>query len=178
MSSFDVTCEIGDRVVEMVAPLLRARAVDGHVTFLSDDPTTSDKQRYLGDAVLTTTDGRIITVEIKGEQENKHGNLFLETWSNRQKLIRGWLETSRCNVLVYSFLDERTAYTCFMSRLQGWALKEGHVGRYPERKQQAYEQHNDTWGRPVPIAHLRKTVGLKRFELGAEGDEVQREMFG
>ncbi len=106
------------------------------------------------------------------------GNLFLETWSNRnledkashaeRGTTPGWLVTTRADVLLFYFLDTDSAVALPVFRLKRWAFGSGeHGGVYawPERRQRAYSQANDTWGRCVPVEVVEREVGAKRLSV-------------
>lgn len=110
-------------------------------------------------------------IELKVEQSDKYGNLFLETWSNRQWRTLGWLYKLRGDYLFYYFLEEKTLYTIQTPALLDWCFgageAQGQIYRFPERAQAKYSQKNDTWGRCVPIAVLQKALGdaIKKHQL-------------
>ena len=110
-------------------------------------------------------------MELKVEAANKHGNFFLETWSNREWFTLGWMYKLQADVLLYYFLQERELYSIKVPALKEWAFGvgdgQGAIYKYLERKQSKYNQRNDTWGRCVPIAELQKALGddIKRYQL-------------
>lgn len=113
-------------------------------------------------------------IELKAEAENRHGNFFLETWSNRAWFTLGWMYKLRGNSLFYYFVQEKELYTISIPALQAWAFgsndKPGRIYGYPEKRQSKYFQKNDSWGRCVPIAVLQKALegDIKLFRLGTE----------
>lgn len=110
-------------------------------------------------------------VELKVENDNRWGNFFFETWSNREWFTLGWLYKLQADVLLYHFLNQRTVYSLRVPALKRWAFGigdgQGNIYKYPERKQSKYNQKNDTWGRCVPIAELQKALGddIKYYQL-------------
>lgn len=110
-------------------------------------------------------------IELKAEAQNRHGNFFLETWSNRAWFTLGWMYKLRGDSLFYYFIQDRELYTLSIPALQAWAFgtddSPGRIYAYPEKRQLKYEQKNDSWGRCVPIADLQKDLGsdIKLFKL-------------
>ena len=110
-------------------------------------------------------------IELKAEASNRHGNFFLETWSNRSWFTLGWLFKLRGDSLFYYFVEEKELWTIKMPALKAWAFGTeklpGQVWQYPEKRQAKHDQHNDSWGRCVPIAVLQKTLAddIKQFRL-------------
>lgn len=103
--------------------------------------------RWLGDAVY---------IELKVEEENKHGNLFVEMWSNKSRGTQGWFHTCQADRMWYYFLNSRELYMFKMQDLKDWARR--NIEKYPEKPQGKYEQLNDTWGRCVPIPVLASVL--------------------
>ena len=104
--------------------------------------------------------------------------LFLETWSNRNLESKashaelssrpGWLVTTRADVLLFYFLDAGAVVAVPAFRLQRWAFGSGEqagVYAWPEKRQGAHAQRNDTWGRCVPIEVVEREVGARRISL-------------
>jgi len=88
-------------------------------------------------------------IELKAEQKDKHGNLFIESWSNAD-VTRGWFfNLSQCDTLLYHFLDDKTCYVINMEKLRQFP-----VDAYPEKSQCAYQQKNTTLGWCVPSQAL------------------------
>lgn len=125
-------------------------------------------QETLGDLIFTgKQDWRLHTVEIKTERRHT-GNLFLETWSNRNldnidsHIERGsnpgWLLKLRADILLYYFIDSDTGYALDLLALKRWAFgcgeKQGRIYDFPELRQGKCQQKNDTHGRIVPVSVL------------------------
>jgi hypothetical protein len=134
-------------------------------------------QRDFGDFLVNTDDRTIWAVETKVEQAWT-GNLFLETWSNRNLddtashaelgSAPGWLLKTRADPLLYDFLDTDGLVTLPLFRLKQWAFgsgEEGGICRWPEKRQGRYGQANDSWGRCVPVDVLERGVGAKRGKV-------------
>ncbi|HEX7122878.1 MAG TPA: hypothetical protein VF178_10950, partial [Gemmatimonadaceae bacterium] len=124
-------------------------------------------QREIGDVLRnrSTESDTVESIEIKAEQENRHGNLFLETWSNRRRRTTGWMFHCKADWLLYYFVLSDECYAVRLPKLQAWAFDRGRIYDFPEREQQKYDQLNDTWGRCVPITTLCNEVGLRRIPL-------------
>jgi hypothetical protein len=110
--------------------------------------------------------GKRHTVELKAEEADKHGNLFLETWSNKADTHPrlGWLYTSRADWLWYYFIAEDSLYVIKMLELRRWAFwgglhGHGRVYQYREGIQSKREQRNCTTGACVPIEVIESEVG-------------------
>ena len=158
--------------MEDLLPILQAKAQDGRYLVVNKGPLAELLQRSVGDILMNRCpDGATVSIEVKAEGENKHGNLFLETWSNKSRWTHGWMCSLReATWLWYYFQRERELCVVAFEALRRWAYtipgRNGHAGRlwdFPERKQSKYNQPNDTWGRCVPIAVLVQESGLRRF---------------
>jgi hypothetical protein len=134
-------------------------------------------QKSFGDFFISTDAETVRSLEIKVERQWT-GNLFLETWSNRNLddqhahfehgSTPGWLVTSRADLLLFYFLDTDDLVTVPLLRLKRWAFGSGPQGgvyAWPELKQGRYAQRNDSWGRTVPVDHLEREVGAKRTQV-------------
>lgn len=137
-------------------------------------------QEVAGDLLLNDRRGRLWCVECKAE-ERYTGNLFVETWSNRnledpqshadRGSNLGWIWKSRADLLFYHFLDADALYVVNLFHLKRWAFRDpsklrgervngradfmvGRLFDFPERGQSKYNQLNDTHGRLVPISIL------------------------
>lgn len=119
--------------------------------------TDKDEQRECGDWEI---DGIYHETKI----ENRYtGNLFLETYSNKSKNIPGWMfKEQKAVFLWYAFIDKETCYIFDFNNLKKW-FKENHQN-YREISQGKYIQHNNTYGRIVPIIDL-KEAGLVEIEI-------------
>ena len=113
-------------------------------------------QKLYGDFIIRYKRENCKFVELKAERENRHGNLFLESWSNLSWLNPGWMRTCKADVLWYFFIKERTIYSMNFNSLKEWMFEKGNVKNYREKLQKSTEQKNDTWGWCVPIADLEK----------------------
>lgn len=133
-------------------------------------------QEQHGDVLFTDGGGRMRSVELKAERKHT-GNLFLETWSNRnfddrESFLRlgsnpGWMCKLRADYLFYHFLDVDSLYILNLWNLQRWAFgcrgSKANIYRYPEVIQQQREQANSTVGRLTSLADLKSANLVKVF---------------
>ena len=186
MNAFDDACRVELRSMTVLTPFLRGKAKDGQFVVASKGKLAPYLQEAVGDALFNAKSGDIWSVEIKAE-ERYTGNLFLETWSNRNledaasHTVRGsnpgWLYKSRAELLFYHFLDSDRLYVISMYRLRRWAFSApgrhmsetvnnerrrlpGRLFDFPEIEQSKRQQMNDTRGRLVPIKVLREEAGV------------------
>ena len=177
----------------VLGPVLDERA-DGRLVLLEKGPLARALQETLGDGIFQSPTGRAWSVEIKVEAEERYGNLFLETWSNRNLEDRqshitrgsnpGWMHHLRADLLLYYFLDTDRLYVLDLFRLQQWAFgskltgQPGGIYAYPEKPQGKRSQMNDTWGRCVPLSALAEKVGYRLFHPKQLSLFVERPLFG
>jgi hypothetical protein len=179
------------RGMAVLEPFLSSRA-DGRLVMLEHGPLARALQESTGDAIFQFPGGRVYSVEVKVEEENKYGNIFAETWSNRNLEDRnnhaklgsnpGWFVKLRADLLFYYFLSSDDLYVFDFFKLQRWAFGSGDTpGRlydFREKRQRVRLQANDTWGRCVPIADLASEVGYrlinpKQLPLFTEMDAIE-----
>lgn len=161
MNDFDKAREVERIARDEVLPWL-VRNSDGIRE--TDDPGLF-QQKVWGDWLIWKQ-GKLLSIEFKAETSNAHGNLFLETWSNRSMQTPGWMVTCRADFLYYYFIEQRHLFTLDFAALRAWAWgagrEDGKIYRYPEKPQGKYEeQKNDTWGRVVPVAVLLKIPEIR-----------------
>lgn len=140
-------------------PFICQTAFDGQYILTDKGRLAKELQKTVGDALMKRN-GEMYSVEIKAERENKYGNFFLETWSNRKWFTPGWMLTLNADILFYHFLEQDQLYIMNFQRLKEWAWHQGGIYRFPEREQSKYDQRNDTWGRCVPIKVIGAEVGF------------------
>jgi hypothetical protein len=171
MSGFSDARAIEAKAMAVLVPFLTERAHDGRLVLCNKGPLAKRLQETTGDAIFNSDPDTMWTVEIKAERTFT-GNLFLETWSNRnledryrhaeRGSNRGWMDKLVADLLLYYFLDVDRLYIINLFKLKQWAFGGGDgVGRiysFPEKKQGRYSQLNDTWGRIVPIATIEREV--------------------
>lgn len=192
MSAFTSAKMVEAKAMMILGPFIRERACDGQFVWNSKGPLAKSLQETVGDVFFNTDTDRIWAVEIKAERKHT-GNLFLETWSNKNLRERqshadrgsnpGWLYKLRADMLMYYFIDSDDLYVIDVYSLKRWAFCGGHnnagnLWSYREVPQGTYEQLNDTYGRLVPIEDLKSAdVGLKHFKpmmmLGHVMEEAQ-----
>lgn len=173
MNAFSNSRLVEARSLMILQPFLRERSQDGALVFIEKGPLAKSLQQTIGDAVMTDKNGGFRSVEIKAERENRHGNLFLEIWSNRNLEDRvshakvgsnpGWMIKLRADLLLYHFINNDELYVIDFFRLKRWAFRDRRIFSFPERGETQSSQRNDTWGRCVPIETLVREVGAKLF---------------
>lgn len=165
MSAFDEASLVETRAIELAMPLIQQMSHDGRYVLTNKGNLAKELQKTAGDVMLNTCDGRIWGIEIKGEEENKHNNFFLETWSNLSRFTPGWMLTLKTDILLYCFIKEKDLYSMGFNRLRTWAFTQRRIYDFQEKPQGKYAQMNDTWGRCVPIQTIGKEVGFTRYLL-------------
>jgi penicillin-binding protein-related factor A (putative recombinase) len=125
-----------------------------------------DVQATYGDLFVQTKDDAFFTIELKAEEANRHGNFFLEEWSNRSRYRRGWMDSLNVCYLLYHFVESDQLYIIDFQALKKWAYWcefEGQPRLYafPMKQQGKRDQLNDTWGACVPIEVIQREVGLR-----------------
>lgn len=155
----------------LLLPYLKERS-DGALVLTEKGVLARHLQLIAGDALINTPDGRLWAIEFKVEQKHT-GNLFLETWSNRNLNDKyahamygsnpGWMVHCRADLLMYYFMDTDDLYTIDLFRLKQWSFgandRRSNLYRWPEVAQRKYQQPNDAYGRIVPINVLRQELG-------------------
>jgi hypothetical protein len=177
MNAFNSASLVEQRGLAILLPWLEERAHQGRIVSTARGTLARVLQADFGDYLINTEAGSVWAVEVKVE-ERWTGNLFLETWSNRNLEDRvshaehgsapGWLLRIRADALLYYFLDTDDLVTVPVFRLKQWAFgsgEEGGIYRFPERRQGRYAQANDSWGRCVPVDVLEREVGAKRAKV-------------
>lgn len=178
MNAFKCASLVEAKGMAVLGPFLKERS-DGRLVLLDKGPLARAlQQESFGDAILRAKDGSARSVEIKCEDRHT-GNLFLETWSNKNLDSRddysrygpnpGWLMTSRADLLFYYFLDVDRLYVIDMLKLKRWAFghyqgkyqRGGRISDFREEPQGKYVQANDTWGRLVPLEVLAREIPSK-----------------
>lgn len=178
MNAFESASMVETRGMAVLLPYLEEKAHQGRFVRTCKGPLARYLQAEIGDVIVNTTEEKVIAAEIKIEQRHT-GNLFLETWSNRNLDDRvshaergsnpGWMLKLRADLLLYYFLDTDDLYSVPLFRLKQWAFgcraKPGRLYAFKEVSQQRYGQLNETVGRIVPIAILRDEVGLRHTKV-------------
>lgn len=161
MSAIDTTRNIERLSLDILRPFIRQQSFQGQYVVTSKGRLSQELQLTVGDVLYNKDSETILSIEIKAELENKFGNFFLESWSNRERFKTGWMFNVRCDWLFYHFLQEDLLYAIPFMKLLRWAFHDRRLYDFPERKQSKYDQLNDTWGRCVPISVLQREIGLR-----------------
>lgn len=186
MNAFRKACEVETRSREIVIPYLRLRSYKGGLVLTDKGRLARHLQQSVGDVLMNVSDDSCIAVELKAEKKNKHGNFFLEEWSNRSLFTRGWLDKLDSCFLLYHFIESDELYIIPFPKLRWWCFiarnSLGFPGRmydFASKEQQEYDQPNDTWGRCVPIEVIMGEVGGDlRNPVDALRTERQFALFG
>lgn len=174
MNSFDLARTIEARSLAVLEPFIAER--HGRFVLTDKGALSAFLQREVGDLLFNDRKGRVVSVELKAETRYT-GNLFLETWSNRnledragraeRGAVPGWLLVCRADLLFYHFIEKDILLIFDLLSLQRWAFlspnKSGNAGRvydFPEKTQLRYAQRNTTCGRIVPIAVLEEECAV------------------
>jgi hypothetical protein len=195
MNGFMGARSVEARALLRLEPFIQEKSDGGRFVRTDKGRLAPFIQETIGDYMVNCSD-QIFSIEIKAE-ERFTGNLFLETWSNRNlddpasHAMRGsnpgWLLKLRSDLLFYYFLDADRLYVINTLSLKRWAF--GHKGSvahlyegdldgsamFREVAQSKYQQLNDTWGRLVPLERLTrqmstppKLIHLKQFDMFQE----------
>lgn len=168
------TKEIETKGRKILEPYLETRVKDRRFVVTDKGLLSYELQKTVGDAVANNQAGAVFGVEFKIEAENKHGNLFLEDWSNMNFNPRnpGWMVTLKTDYLWYYFLDSDELFILKFPELFNWAVVDGNMYRYKRAVQRKHSQNNVTAGWCVPISAVKVNVWCElvypRDELGLE----------
>jgi hypothetical protein len=169
MSGFTKAQAVEARGLRILLPFLEEQSHEGRYVLTSKGRLAKHLQETVGDALFNSDVETIHSVEFKIEEKHT-GNLFIETWSNRNFDDKrdhaeygpnpGWAHKLKADLLFYYFLDNDALYIINLFRLQQWAFGHhdvpGNIYRYREVPQGKYAQRNDTHGRLVPVVDLQK----------------------
>ncbi len=177
MNAFTTASLVEHRGMAVLLPFLEERAHKGRVVSTASGALAKTLQASFGDVLMNTDPDTVWSIEIKVEQ-HWTGNLFLETWSNRNLESKashaelgcnpGWMFSTRADLLLSHFLDTDDLVIVPMFRLKRWAFgsgEEGGVYAWPEKRQGRYAQANDSWGRCVPVDVIEREVGARRLHV-------------
>ena len=157
LKAFDACLSVEARAMKILEPIIAAY-YDSHVRASGNGKLVKWIQQNMGDVLARNPPNAADIVDVKSEETNKHGNFFLESWSNKARGKRGWMFTAHYTKLWYYFLDTSELFIIDFARLKTWAVE--RITDFPEREQNKYDQLNDTWGRCVPIGVIRNEVGF------------------
>ena len=136
------------------------------VVFNNHDARGAEFQSF-GDLIVVRPEkDKHELVELKIEETNRHGNLFIETWSNKNWWNPGWIVKTKADWLFYYFIEQDELYQLKIEKLRKFIFSTNETGRvdafakYQEKPHQKYKQPNQTCGLCVPITDLKKINGL------------------
>lgn len=153
----------------ILEPYIRTIAHEGRYVWTAKGRLAKELQTEYGDLFLQAKQQQVFTLELKAEQQDKYGNVFLEEWSNRSRFKRGWMDSLNVDYLLYHFIDDDKVLVLNFQELKKWAYYCPSGGRpklyeHPMKPQSSREQLNDTWGVCVPIAALPGSVLIKAIK--------------
>ncbi len=172
MNAFDSCRGVEAQANALLLPYLEEKA---NCLALSNKSTLAIwLQESVGDVILSTKDEQILfSVELKAEKKHT-GNIFLETWSNKNLANRkshaergqnvGWLMKIRADLLLYYFIDVDMLYAFDVFSLKRWVFGDEKsagkwsTGQLQERRQSKHSQMNDTWGVLASLVHLHEEL--------------------
>ena len=179
MNAFEDARSVEARGLVRILPLLEYRYERYVIT--DKGPLAPVLQKMVGDIIVNRQQGDMRSIELKTEEYSSK-NLFLETWSNRNLDSRqqhadrgstpGWFLTQRADLLLYQFLENDHLYVFDFFKLKQWAFVNRRLFDFKEVPQSKRVQKNDTWGRLVPLAILKREVG---YHLIFPGDYLPSE---
>lgn len=169
MNAFEDACQVEAESLAILEPYLAAKSDGGKYVRTAKGRLAKELQRTYGDVLMQGAEGAVYAVELKAEQANKYGNVFLEEWSNRSRYKRGWMEDLRVDFLLYHFIESDELLVFDFQALKRWAYccEKGQIPnlyKYPMKPQGARNQMNDTWGVCVPISQIPDTVLVRRIK--------------
>jgi hypothetical protein len=164
MTAYDTCLSVEAKGQEIITSWLRQL---GHVVvFNRHDIRNAEFQTYGDLIVKRAVKDKHELVELKIEETNIYGNLFIETWSNKNWWNPGWLYKTKADWLFYYFIKEDQLYQMKMENLRRFLFETHNTGKvetfakYQEKPQKKYNQPNQTFGLCVPISDLLKQTGL------------------
>lgn len=167
MNGYEKAIQVEKEAMPELLEFLGQQSDNGRFVLTAKGRLSRELQKTYGDALMNTPDGSLWAVEFKVERRFT-GNFFIETWSNRSRFTRGWLDHLNTNVLLYYFLDVGRLYSIDFPKLKRWAFGHaegaGRLYSFREVKQKRHDQINDTWGRVVPVAVVEAEIGCRRWE--------------
>jgi len=125
-------------------------------------------QYNFGDYKLIFKNGQIVYVEVKTELRYT-GNIFIETFSDKNRNVPGWIHPSRlknCGYILFFFLDVMLFYIFNLNQLKFWCYGPSLYGNnyrfedYREVEQKKYIQKNLTCGRLIHIQDFLNDASL------------------
>lgn len=178
MNAFEQAKTVEYESLQILIPLIESRSHNGQYVITDKGRLSKELQKRYGDVIMNNKSGEIITIDLKAERENIHGNIFLETWSNLQRYNPGWMIHLDIDLLLYHFIKNDELYCIDFLALRKWAFQDGRIYRFPEKPQSKYTQMNDTWGRCVPIYVLEDEINMRMIHpsqcLKTNGQVVEK----
>jgi hypothetical protein len=136
MNAFATASLVEHRGLAVLLPFLEERAHKGRVVSTAKGALAKTLQANFGDFLMNSDADTVWSVEIKVEQ-SWTGNLFLETWSNRNLDDKashaergcnpGWMFSTRADLLMSYFVDTDDLVVVPMFRLKRWAFGSGEA---------------------------------------------------
>lgn len=125
-------------------------------------------QQTFGDWVMKRKDKRVVTVELKAEQDWT-GNLFLETWSNRDafRTTHGWLIKGLFDELFYYFIGCGRLLVFNFPLLREWT--KDNCRKFQEKLQERTSQLNKTYGLLVPVRDIPRHIVIDDVKINSDG---------
>lgn len=165
MNAFDDARLVEAEAMAVLLPFAKRHAKDGQVVTTDKGALSLELQAMAGDVLLNVPDGAVVGVEVKIERTSRHGNFFLEIWSNvcPERPKPGWLATLWSDLIWYYFIDTDDLYVMRRAELFRWAFEQRNIYRYPEKEQRQRQQLNRTRGACVPIADVASAISVKVF---------------
>jgi hypothetical protein len=168
MNSFQECQKIENQGYELIKPYLNNNFDECvYVNTSERNELVLAFQQNFGDLIVKKN-GTIYFIDIKTENEDKYGNFFLETWSNKKRNTPGWFVPEigvKADFVYYIFLGSKILYILDLPKLRKWAFEDNNIERYPEKMQKKYDQLNDTWGRCVKISDIVKDLQCPGIRL-------------
>jgi len=165
MNAFADACRVEDQSWAVLKHFVASAALEGRYVTTNKGRLARELQKSVGDVLMNRHNGDVVAIEIKAEESNQHGNLFIETWSNKSRFTLGWVYTLNADILLYHFIAQDELYVIDFQKLRTWlfADRDGkpNIDRYREAAQAKRDQLNDTWGRCVRIADIKQHVGFR-----------------
>ncbi len=163
--NWDNSTDIGKVAVRAVTDFLNSPTASNHLfqtRFLysvEDDPHFRKQEIDL--LWVAPVDGTLdrMTVEVKGDRNDKSGNFFIETVSDTARNTVGAFLACQADWFFYYFVSPEILYCMPTEVTRDWFLK--NLDRFPERETGS-RRGKRTWqtlGRLVPIHTLISEVG-------------------
>jgi len=175
---WDSSADIGRAAVAAVMEFFPSAAAFRHlfrthsVTNVEDDPSFQKQEIDLVWSVLIGGVVDRMTIEVKGDRNDKSGNFFLETVSNKARGTKGAFLACEADWFFYYFVHAQVLYCMPTNVTRAWF--DANAGRFAERETGS-RRDACTWqtlGRLVPIQTLLNEVGcVPSFRKASNGWE-------